>query len=127
MILLTHAVMDAIRAYCLSDSLAPFLADQFVRLAVLLGLACYFPDTANDGWWITSLKPDPARWYFASLSCISGIILCGPAGGILIAKLIRRFTDEIHDNDIAGLTEGGSVHRLAGANIGHAVPADGPV
>jgi hypothetical protein len=106
-ILLTHFVMDAVKAYYLSGSLASLLADQFVHLAVLLALACYFPDAAKDGWWITRVKPDLSRWYFASLSFISGMILCVPAGGTLIAKVTRRFTDEIRDNDIAGLTQGG--------------------
>jgi hypothetical protein len=99
--------MDAVKVYYLSGSLASLLVDQFVHLAVLLALACYFPDAAKDGWWITRVKPDLSRWYFASLSFISGIILCVPAGGTLIAKVTRRFTDEIRDNDIAGLTQGG--------------------
>ena len=47
------------------------------------------------------------NWYFAALSCVSGIILCVPAGGVLIAKLIRRFGSEIRDYDIAGLIQGG--------------------
>jgi Protein of unknown function (DUF3307) len=106
-IFLTHFVMDAIKVYWLSDSLAPFLADQFVHLAVLAGLACCFPDAAKDGWWIAGMKPGLSKWYFASLCCVSGFILCVPAGGILIAKLIRRFTEEIRDNDLSGLRQGG--------------------
>jgi hypothetical protein len=106
-ILLTNSVMDGLKAYRLSDSVAPFLADQLVHLAVLLALACYFPDATKGGWWTTGVTPDLSRWYFASLSCIAGAILCVPTGGILIAKLIKRFTDEIRDNNIAGLTQGG--------------------
>jgi hypothetical protein len=106
-ILLTHFVMDAIKVYGLSDSLGPFLADQFVHFAVLAGLAYYFPDAANAGWWVTGLKPDLSKWYFASLSLISGLILCIPAGGILIGKLINPFTYEIGADGIQGLTQGG--------------------
>jgi hypothetical protein len=106
-ILLTHVLMAAIKALMPSDSVAFFLVDQCVHLVVLFGLACYFPDAAKNGWWITGLKPDLTRWYFASLSCTSGIILCVPAGGVLIAKLIRPFANEVRDNDIAGLTQGG--------------------
>ena len=36
--LLTHFIMDAIKVYRLSDSLASLLADQFVHFAVVLGL-----------------------------------------------------------------------------------------
>ena len=106
-IFLTHLVMDAIKVYFLADSLTPLLIDHFVHLAILLGLACYFPDTANAGWWITLLKPDLSRWYFAALTIISGIILCVTVGGNLIARVTRRFADEIRDNDIAGLKQGG--------------------
>jgi hypothetical protein len=106
-ILLTHVLMAAIKAHMPSDSIAFFLVDQCVYLVVLFGLACYFPDAAKNGWWTAGVKPDLTRWYFASLSCISGIILCVPAGGVLIAKLIKPFANEVRDNDIAGLTQGG--------------------
>jgi hypothetical protein len=96
-ILLTHVLMAAIKAHVPSDSAASFLVDQGVHLVVLLGLDCYFPDAAKNGWWTTGVKPDLTRWYFASLSCTSGIILCVPAGGVLIAaKSILRF-GEIKD------------------------------
>jgi len=106
-IFLTLVLLAAIKVYTPSDSVASFLVDQCVHLVVLLGLAWYFPDAAKNGWWTTGMKPDLTRWYFASLSCTSGIILCVPAGGVLIAKLIRPFADEVRDNDIAALTQGG--------------------
>ena len=53
------------------------------------------------------MRPDLTKWYFASLSCASGIILCVPAGGVLIARLIAPFADEIRDYDISGLAQGG--------------------
>jgi len=81
--------------------------DQGAHMIVLLGLAWYFPDAAENGWWMAGMKPDLSRWYFAFLSCASGIVLSVPAGGVLIAKLIKPFTNEIRDNDISGLTQGG--------------------
>jgi len=101
----THLALDAIKVHFLSDRLASFLADQVAHLGVLLALACYFPDAAKDGWWIAGLRPDLSKWYFASLTCVSGFILCVPAGGLLIARLVGRFTMEIHED--SGLAKGG--------------------
>jgi hypothetical protein len=106
-ILLTIVVMAAIELRLPPDSVALFLVDQCVRLIVLLGLACCFPDAAKNGWWTTGARPDLSGWYFGFLSCASGIILCVPAGGVLIAKLIKPLTIEIRDNDISGLAQGG--------------------
>jgi hypothetical protein len=106
-IFLTHFVLGAIQACILSDSVTPLLVSEFVHLAVLLSLACYFPDVANGGWWIAGMNSDLSRWYFASLSFISGIILCVPFGGNLIAKLTGHFADELGDNNITGLKQGG--------------------
>ena len=106
-ILLTLVLMAILRAYVLPDSVASFLLDQCAHLVVLLGLAFYFADAARYGWWSARVPPDLSKWYFASLSCVSGVILCVPAGGVLIAMLTKPFTREIRDNDIAGLTHGG--------------------
>jgi hypothetical protein len=106
-IFLTHFCFDAIKIYLLSNSLGPFLSDQFMHLAVLVGLAVYFPDASSNGWWMVSLPPDLSKWYFASLAVVSGLILCVPAGGILIAKLIEIFAAEIRDSNLTGLKQGG--------------------
>ncbi len=104
---LTTGVMEAIRGRTGIESAAPFLLRHGVSFLILLGLACYFPDAANSGWWTTRLQPDLRNWYFASLAFISGVILCVPAGGALIGKLIGPFGHEIRESDIAGLKEGG--------------------
>lgn len=106
-ILLTHLGIDAIKVYLLPNSLGPFLADQFMHLAVLVGLAVHFPDAARNGWWVVSCPPDLSKWYFVSLTFVSGLILCVPAGGILIAKLIEVFAAEFRDNNLTGLKLGG--------------------
>ena len=106
-IFLTHLGMDAIRAYRMSDSPVPFLIDQFVHLAVLVGLACFFPGGATSGWWATGLKAGLPDWYFASLSFLSGLILAVPVGGMMIGKATSRFMEEIGDEDIKGLEKGG--------------------
>lgn len=105
-VFLTVAVMTAIELRAPSGSAARFIVDQCVHVIVLLELAYYFPDAAAHGWWTASLG-GLSKWYFAALSCISGAVVCVPAGGVLIARLIVPFTDQIRDHDIAGLTEGG--------------------
>jgi hypothetical protein len=102
-----HLVMDAIKVYFPSNPLASLPAGLFIALVLLLGLACGFPDAARSGWWIDSLTPEISGLYFAALTLISGIILCVPVGGNLIAALVSRFADELRNNDIAGLKQGG--------------------
>jgi len=106
-LLLTLSIMAAIEERLPLSSGVAFFVDKSLHFAALLGLACYYPLAAQNGWWITSLRPDLSKWYFAVLSCVSGIIVCVPAGGVLIAKLIRPFADEIRDSGISGLTQGG--------------------
>jgi len=105
-ILLTHLIAKTIQTGPRPDSLALFLGVHCGIVGVCLGLAIYFPGVAESGWWAHA-TPDLTRWYFASLSCASGIMLCVPAGGILIAKLIGPLIDEIGDSNIAGLKQGG--------------------
>jgi hypothetical protein len=106
-ILLTFLAVSAIKEYVASDSNAWFLWDHGLHFIILAGIAYCFPEPIKRGWWTTGLRPNVLEWYFAVLSCISGVILCVPAGGVLIARLIKPFTKEIGDNDIAGLARGG--------------------
>ena len=98
--------MGAIRVRFRADSLTLWSIDQSVHLGVLTALACGFPDAANGGWWIASASSEVSHWYFAALTLVSGLILCIPIGGNLIALLVNRFADELQDNGIAGLKQG---------------------
>ena len=100
-------ILGSIEARHISNSAAPFVSLQFLHLAVVFCLAFAFPDTAKNGWWIADIASEWSRRYFAALSSISGIILCVPFGGILIARLISPFNEEIRCDDIAGLMQGG--------------------
>jgi hypothetical protein len=106
-IFLTHVLMDAIKAYFPAKPFTALPAGLFITLALLLGLACVFPAAANSGWWIAGLAPEVSGRYFAALTIVSGIVLCVPVGGNLIAALVSRFADELRDNEIAGLKRGG--------------------
>jgi hypothetical protein len=112
-ILMTVAILGAIKVHKPSDSAGSFLVNQCAHLVVLVGLAWYFPDAAKNGWWITSVKPDVTKWYFASLSCASGIILCVPAGGVLIARTDQALHSWDSRKRYRRAGTGRSIHRLA--------------
>jgi len=107
MALAAHFILEFLELRSRSNSAAPFLLNHSLRIAISWIAAFCFPDAMKSGWWIASLPHDFSRWYFASPSCASGIILCVPAGGILISRLIRPFSEEIRPDDIAGLAQGG--------------------
>jgi len=102
-VLVTTTGMTAVEIRS-SDSVVPFAFRQCATLLVLVGLAWCFPSAATEGWWF---KTDLSKWYFALLCCISGVVACVPAGGILIGKLMQPFAGEICNDDIAGLAQGG--------------------
>jgi hypothetical protein len=102
-----HLVANRIEAHRPLRSLTKLSAIQIAHLAILLALAFRFPGAAQNGWWVANLAPGLSGWYFASLTFISGLILCVPVGGNLIARLTARFADEISGNDITGLRRGG--------------------
>ena len=106
-IFLMHFAIDAIKVYRMADSLVPFLIDQCAHLVVLVGLSWLFPDTATSGWWATALPNGLSQWYFASMSFLSGLILTVHAGGILVGKATSSLTEEIGDEGIEGLKNGG--------------------
>lgn len=98
LIFLTHLALDALKVYRMEDSLVPFLIDQGIHLAVLICLACLFPDAARSGWWATGLNKGLSEWYFACLSLLSGLVLILPAGGVLIGKATSPFRKEINED-----------------------------
>jgi len=90
------------------ESLAPFLAGQSARAALALGLAWRFPEAASGGWWAEAAAgTEFSKWYLASVSCATGVILCVPVGGALIARAIAPLAGEVRGSDIAGLNQGG--------------------
>jgi len=106
-IFLAHAVVNMLAMYHPSLSLRRLCLEQSAHFALLMLLAVSQPGAAQAGWWMTSLPPLWQAWYFAALTFVSGVILCVPGGGILIARLTRRFAEEMYSSEIAGLTGGG--------------------
>ncbi|MBV9506417.1 MAG: hypothetical protein JO323_15575 [Acidobacteriia bacterium] len=89
------------------DSAALFITEQSINAILLLGVAWYFQNAARESWWASGMPPYLLNWYFAVLNCVSGLIACVPAGGVLIEKAMRPFAHEIRDNEITGLAQGG--------------------
>lgn len=102
----THLVMDAVKVYLLKDTLASFLIDQFVHLAVILGLGLFYPDTFANGIW-NDLPSEPLSFLQTGLCFLSGLILSLHTGAIIIRKATEGFVAEIGDA-ITGLSHGGT-------------------
>ncbi|GAA0525533.1 hypothetical protein FHS83_001949 [Rhizomicrobium palustre] len=100
----THLVMDALKVHVLKDTLASFLIDQFVHLAVILGLGFLYPDAFANGFWA---RQDWLSHYQALLCLIAGTILSLHTGAILIKKITAPFVTEI-GQEIQGLSHGGT-------------------
>jgi len=102
----THLVMDAIKVHLCKDTLASFITDQLVHLAVITGLAFAYPDAFANGIW-TTLPSDWLANYQAALCLIAGTILSLQTGAIIIKKATEPFLDQI-GHDIEGLRNGGA-------------------
>lgn len=106
-VFLTHAGIDTVKTRWTPDTLRVFLADQASHLAVLALLAWYFPEGAARGWWVQELPRNLVPAYFAGLSLLSGLILTVHVGGVIIGKATRGFVQEIWNDQIHGLKDGG--------------------
>ena len=104
-LLFTHVVMDAIKVYALPDRLWSFCVDQGMHFVVIAGLAIFFPNAFQNGWWPTL----PAGWtegYLVALCLISGLTASIQMGAILIRKAVVGLSLEIGD-PASGLSNGG--------------------
>jgi hypothetical protein len=102
----THLIMDAIKVHVLKDTLRSFFADQFVHLAVMIGLGVLYPEAFSGGFW-TRLLPGWLPDYQVTLCLIAGAILSLHMGAIIIKKATQPFLDQI-TSDIPGLRKGGA-------------------
>ena len=96
----THAAMDYIKINRMGDGAGPFLIDQIVHLAVIVGVAVWRPDTVADGvigTWATPVQ----TFAYQTMVLISAVVLTVMAGGIVIGKLLDALA---HQRDNAGQT-----------------------
>jgi hypothetical protein len=106
-IFVSHLLLDALKTYLLPDRIATFIVDQLLHLAVLVGIAAVFPDLAQEGLWLKRLAPEAQAWYLRGVTLAAGVVLCVPAGGVLIGKLTLPLLKQIPEDAVRGLPEGG--------------------
>lgn len=105
----SHLIMDAIKVYAFREEthdLPAFVLDQCVHILVIIGLAWAFPNILATSWWPDILPPEFASLFLPALIVISALIAVTHAGGLLIQKMMKPFTDQL-DNSDDGLTDGG--------------------
>ena len=102
----SHLAMDAIKTWVLPENLGAFVFDQFVHIAVVVGLALAYPTAASQSIWLMLLPAENTHLFYASLTFISALILAIPAGGYLIGTMMRPLVEEL-DDDLDGLDNGG--------------------
>jgi hypothetical protein len=117
-LLVSHMVIDGLKVHAFRDDAYAFMGDQVLHIVAILGLAALFPATARDGLWLTLLPPEGEKWFVQGVTLLGGVLLCVPAGGVLIGIMIRPLLEEIgkdkqadrHDGagyDVEGLRRGG--------------------
>lgn len=114
LVLTSHLVIDAVEVYC-PAGIRTFVIDQLVHGVVLVAGAMWFPSAAADGLWMSLLRPDMQGRFYQGAALLSGVLLCVPAGGVLIGILTVPLVEEIRqgrggsaeEDDLAGLRRGG--------------------
>lgn len=109
-VLASHLAIDLLKTYALPDRLWTFLADQASHLAALAVAAWWLPDSARAGLWF-SLLPNPAdqRLLLEGWTLAAGLILCVPAGGVLIAKTVKPMLPPHELAGLQGVPNGGRI------------------
>jgi hypothetical protein len=116
-LLVSHMAIDALKVHAFRDGTYAFIGDQALHIVVIFGLAVAFATTAQHGLWLTLLPAEGERWFLQGVTLLGGVLLCVPAGGVLIGIMIRPLLEEIgkdkqadHDGagyDVEGLRRGG--------------------
>ncbi len=102
----SHALIDLARVRWLPDSARAFLLDQAAHIGVILLLAWAFPAATGASLWPGLLPEGKAHWYPAIVVFVGAVVLCVPAGGVLVGKIVRDVV-EGEELDVPGLKNGG--------------------
>ena len=102
----SHLAMDAVKTWALTENFGSFVFDQFVHIAVLIGLALAYPEAASQSLWLVLLPAEQVHLYYAALTSICSLVLAIPAGGYLIGTMMSPLVSEI-DGNLEGLEHGG--------------------
>jgi hypothetical protein len=109
-ILVSHLGIDALKTHWMPDRLWSLLVDQGLHVAALAAGAAVFPEGAQDGVWFHVLaNPDQQRWFLRAATITAGLILCLPAGGVLISKTVKPLLSREEFNQMKGVPNGGKI------------------
>ncbi len=106
----SHLILDAVKVFTLPkvmdqpDGPWPFVIDQLIHFAFIVLVSAIWPSLFVDGVWDKYLPVttdhDTSNWYAGALVLLSGLILCVPVGGILIAKVTHGLIDDEDDDRV---------------------------
>jgi hypothetical protein len=105
-IVVTHGLMDFVKARFLPDTLFSFMFDQAVHIGVLAALALAYPGAYADGVWPIVLGPSDALYLKAAI-VVAGFILCVYTGAHAIRLFTAPFRAELPEDQFEGLAKGG--------------------
>jgi hypothetical protein len=109
-ILVSHLGIDALKTHWMPDRLWSLLLDQGLHFAALAAGAAVFPDVAQQGAWFQLLAdPDQQRWLLRAATITAGLILCVPAGGVLISKTVKPLLSREQFHQMKGVPNGGKI------------------
>lgn len=106
----SHLILDAVKVFTLPkvmdqpDGPWPFVIDQLIHFAFIVLVSAIWPSLFVDGVWDKYLPVttdhDTSNLYAGALVLLSGLILCVPVGGILIAKVTHGLIDDEDDDRV---------------------------
>ncbi len=109
-ILVSHLGIDAVKTHAMPDRLWSLLVDQGLHVAALAAGAFVFPEGAQQGAWFHVLaNPDQQRGFLRAATITAGVILCLPAGGVLISKTVKPLLSPDQFNQMKGVPNGGKI------------------
>ncbi|HKJ94354.1 MAG TPA: DUF3307 domain-containing protein [Gammaproteobacteria bacterium] len=108
-ICLSHAAMDAVKAYALRATAGAFLLDQSVHVAVIVALAIAYPTATAHGVWPAWLGAAAYVDLLRAEVIAVGLIAAVLAGGILIGMLMEPLAAQLEESQspAGGLDNGG--------------------
>ncbi len=111
----SHFAMDYIKPRMTQrcwSKIGTFTIDQCVHLSVLILLAAFVPNAADDGFWMQSLNDTGKEWYMLGLTFTCGVIVAVSVGGHVIALITSSLIEQVKDEGDLQSTQKGELDGL---------------